>query len=330
MSEYLIRPLEDAEYADWDEFVGQSPQGTLFHTSSWLAASGEKFKIYGCFNGAELIAGLPLIYKSRVGLRIATHPILTPYLGILFRKSKAKYVNRISSEKTISANIAKRLKKDFNYVNVGFSPFPVDLQPFLWEGFSGGVRYTYILSLDTLEQVWRDMDERRRNDIRRAEKDGIYVDESAGFGELFDLVEKTFKRQKMEARFRAAAFRYDKVLERQGECRSFLARDKNGIPLAGVYIVWDWHRSYYLLGGYDSERKHHGASALAMWAAIQFTKKELGLNEFDFEGSMIPRVEQFFRKFGGILTPCYTATWITPLVKPFIYGRQVIIKKLRR
>lgn len=326
MSEYLIRPLKDFEYADWDKFVSQSPQGTLFHTVSWLTASGEKFKIYGCFSGEELIAGLSLIYKSRWGLRIATHPPLTPYLGILFRKSEAKYVNRLSREKKISRYLAKRVKEDFDYVNIGFSHSLVDLQPFIWEGFSVSIRYTYLLKLDNIEDVWSGMDETRRKNIRRAEKDGIYVESDSGFEELFALVEKTFKRQKMKTRFRSVAFRYNETLEKQGRCRSFVARNKKGNPIAGVYIVWDWNRSYYLLGGYDPEQSHHGASALAMWEAIKFTKEGLGLNEFDFEGSMIQPVEQFFRKFGGILTPCYTAIWTKPLLKPFIYGRQAILK----
>jgi hypothetical protein len=36
-----------------------------------------------------------------------------------------------------------------------------------------------------------------------------------------------------------------------------------------------------------------------MWETIKFTKEELGLNQFDFEGSMMQPVELFFRKVGG-------------------------------
>lgn len=326
-----IRPLSQAEFPQWDELVSLSERGALFHSTTWLKASGEKVVIYGCFRGNELVAGLPFVQSTRACVvKCAEHPPLTPYLGILFRESAGKYVSTISAKKKFSAALAKRLKENFQVIRFGFSPGPADLQPFIWEGFSCSVKYTYILNLDDLERVWEGMDEKRRNDIRRAEKDGIYVEDDAGFGEIFTLVEKTFQRQRMKLRFRAAAFRYNELLQRQGKCRSFLARDKNGVPLAGVHIVWDWNRSYYLLGGYDLERRHHGASALAIWRAIRFTKNELGLREFDFEGSMIPQVEQFFRKFGGRLTPYYSISWMRPTLKVGVFAKRQLARIFSR
>jgi hypothetical protein len=43
---------------------------------------------------------------------------------------------------------------------------------------------------------------------------------------------------------------------------------------------------------------------MAMWAAIKFAK-DLGLRSFDFEGSISPDIEKYFRGFGGTLTPYY-------------------------
>lgn len=42
-----------------------------------------------------------------------------------------------------------------------FTPFSTDLQSFIWEGFSSGVRYTYLLELDDLEDVWKGMDAKK-------------------------------------------------------------------------------------------------------------------------------------------------------------------------
>ena len=109
-----------------------------------------------------------------------------------------------------------------------------------------------------------------------------------------------------------------------------MARNKEGKAIAAVYIVWDEKRSYYLLGGYDAEESHHGASALAMWEAIRFTKEELGLKEFDFEGSMVPSIEMFFRKFGGTLTPYYSVRWMKPYVKLALYAKELVTKGIKR
>lgn len=330
MAEYTIKELKEKEFNKWDEFVDRSPQGTLFHKSYWLRASGEEFRIYGYFKSDELLGGLATIRRARLGIKIALHPPLTPYLGVLLRKSEARYVSRISEAKKISEALAKRMKEDFSYIRFDFSLSFIDLQPFIWEGFSSSVKYTYLLDLPDLGKIWEAMDVTRRNDIRRAEKDGIYIETGVSFEETFRLVEKTFRRQGRRARSKSAAFRYNDILEPRRECKSFLARNKKGQAIAAVYLVWDKKRSYYLLGGYDPERRHHGASAIALWEAIKFTKEKLGLNEFDFEGTMLPEVEPFFRKFGGRLTPYYSVTWSRPYIKPIPYMRKVGGEVLRR
>jgi len=326
-----VRHLRQEEYPDWDNFVASSSQGTLFHKSYWLKASGREFSIYGYFKDGKLFAGLPIVHGvSKFGLRRGSHPPLTPYLGVIFRESSSKYISRVSAEKEMSQAIAARLKEDFHAIRFNFSPVLTDLQPFIWEGFTSGVRYTYLLKPNDLEDVWKGMDAKRRNDIRRAQKDGIYVETSDDFELTFSLVEKSFERQEKEATFRKTAFKYNEVLNQKEQCKSFLARNKDGKAIAVVYIVWDEKRSYYLLGGYDPKSSHHGASAIAMWEAIKFTKEELGLSQFDFEGSMIQPVEQFFRKFGGKLTPYYTVSWGRPSAKMLIATRRLVGTGLRR
>jgi hypothetical protein len=320
----MIRKLELTEYDKWDSFVAGSPQGTIFHKSYWLKSSGEEFCIYGYFKGDELFAGLPLCCStSRLGIKKAYHPYLTPYLGIVFRDNKAKYVTRVSDEKDMAREIAQKIKEDFDSINFSFTPFVIDLQPFIWEGFAARVKYTYMLQVDDLDSVWNGMDAKRRNDITKAEKDGIYVEANDDFEHTLALVEKTFERRKKDVDFRSAAFRYNETLSRNGQCKSFLAKSKEGQAIGVVYIVWDEKRSYYLLGGYDSQKSHHGASAIAMWRAIKFTKNELGLNQFDFEGTMIQPVEMFFRKFGGNITPYYSVGWMKPHVKAISYAKKL-------
>jgi hypothetical protein len=313
-----VRMLDVAEYDTWDRFVSESPQGTLFHKSSWLAASGEPVAIYGYFVDQKLRAGLPVVRKRGfAGVGVAGHPWLTPYLGPIFSPNQAKYVKRLAVEKKIGRALASQIASDFHVAKLKFSPGVADLQPFLWEGFSSGVRYTYILDISNLDDAWQRMDDKCRNDIRRSEKDGVHIIPADSFDQVLTLVEKTFERQGQQAAFRAVAASYNRLLEQKKQCQGFLAKNADAKLIAVVYIVWDEKRSYYLLGGYDSENSHHGASAAAMWQAIKFTKEQLGLQEFDFEGSMIEPVEQFFRGFGGRLTPYFSVH----------YDRRTLIQK---
>jgi len=325
MTKLEIRPLNEDEFPMWDDFVDESPQGTLFHKSFWLRALGSTPIIYGCFRGGTLFAGFPLPCRTEFGIKLAMSPPLTPYLGVIFKHQDTKYVTRLSQEKRISREIARTLKGGFHHVSYGFPPGMVDLQPFVWEGFATSVTYTYIIHLENeLENIWMSLTDKNRNQIRKAEKDGITVVLSDDFNYTVSLVEKTFARQNKSLFPKSAACAYNDVLKKRNQCKSFLAKDINNNLVAAVYIAWDNKRSYYQLGGYDSEKSHGGASALALWEAIRFSKNELGLREFDFEGSMIPRLEEFFREFGGELISCYHVDWTKPGYKIYISARRLL------
>jgi len=314
MADFNVRILKSSEYDLWDDFAQNSPQGTLFATSDWLVASGSEFRIYGVFLKNKLVAGVPLTArKLAMGIKSAEHPPLTPYLGVLHQpQGQKKYVSQITQSKEIHRDVAAKLKTDFDMIRLNFHPGDVDLQPYIWEGFETGVRYTYLANISDLDRAWESMENRRRNDIHRAQRDGIYVKPSNSFEDCFALVEKTFERQEMTPGFRNAAIRYYELLSQRDQCKPFVAFDPEDHPIAVVFLVWDDKCAYYLLGGYDPERGHTGASALAMWTAIQHVAETLGLKQFDFEGSMVQPVEQFFRKFGGQHTPYYSIYWAKP------------------
>ncbi|MBI1730857.1 GNAT family N-acetyltransferase [Candidatus Acetothermia bacterium] len=331
MTEYEVVALNSSEYESWDSLVERSPQGTIFSTSSWLQATGCDFKIYGVYQNKELIAGLPLgVRKLPLGLKSGEHPPLTPYLGILHEPCETKYISQISKEKEIQTILAPMLKDQYDRLRFQVHPSVVDLQSMIWAGYSSSVRYTYILHLDDLAQAWDEMEKRRRNDILRAERDNISVVKSDDFDGFFELVQKTFHRQKLHAGFRKAAFGIHALLKNRKQSQIFIASDGQHRPIAGVYIVWDHRRAYYLLGGYDPAIAHSGASALAIWKAIRFVSEELRLSEFDFEGSMMPAIELFFRKFGGRLTPYYSVSWARPSLDLALHLRAALRRLFRR
>jgi hypothetical protein len=325
-----IRSLETSEFARWDEFVRQSPQGTLFHTTLWLEATGVPFRLLGYFRGEELRGGFALSLAGRRAAGMA-HPGLTPYLGILYPRSLGKYVTELSNNKEVGIAFAAFLTNEFKRIDIAFAPEVIDLMPFRWQGFTARVGYTYRLSLKNIETVFNNMATGRRNDIVTAEKLGVLVESGADFGAILRMHEKTYERQRLKSGYAGTVNSFENALARANRCKGFLARSKAGEPLAAVWIVWDEKRAYYLLSGYDHAVKSRNAVALALWRAIQFTALDLQLPEFDFEGSVIPQVEQFVRKFGGTLTPFYSVQYRRPtiLTQSIAFGRRIAGKCAR-
>jgi lipid II:glycine glycyltransferase (peptidoglycan interpeptide bridge formation enzyme) len=71
---------------------------------------------------------------------------------------------------------------------------------------------------------------------------------------------------------------------------------------AALLTVKDAQSAYYLIGASDPKHKSSGAMSLLMWESILAAKQE-GCLLFNFEGSIIPSIEQFLRGFGGELCP---------------------------
>ena len=318
--QYLVRTLTMDEWPAWDAFVSQSPQGTLFHTTKWLRMTGTPFRIYGCYRQESLIGGLAVeIVKPRVAghSHFATEAdvgrsVNCPYLGIVLPAPSKKYLTTLTQHRNILKSLVDHVRDEFVAIDSRMGPDVVDMLPFLWAGYSITLRYTYRIDLSDLAVAWSNMTDKRRNDIRRAERDGFIIDNEGSMQDILSLVRGTFKRRGHAVRFSELAERRDQMLRSDNQCRCFVARDRSGKVVAGIYMVWDEKCAYYLMGGYGTAAVHRGAGALAIWEAIRYAGSTLSLQRFDILASGLPAIERFMRDFGGSLTPAFIVSYERP------------------
>jgi hypothetical protein len=299
---FEISELKNKNYMEWDSFVESSPQGTIFHKTSWLNCFDEySYKIIVLTHKNKIVAGIPLPYVRRFGIKMAVNPPFTPYLGVLFRKSDQKYNTRLSFEKELSGNLARELKNFAPYIRYTFSTHFVDAGPFLSTGFSGAPFYSYILNLDDpLDKLLENMEKDTRNRINRSEKYNLYVSDASP-GEINKLVSHSFERKNQKFSNHAS----EKLLTTFSiNVPTKFLKIKNGDELvAGGGFVYDNKRAYYLFGGINSDRTYKGSNQLVVWNLIRYAKEVLGLREFDLLGSPNAGIARFVRGFGGKLTP---------------------------
>ena len=250
-----------------------------------------------------------------LGRKQAGHTLQTQYLGVVLPPAEAKYVRTLAVHKSISLALATYLQTRFDLLECHMSPDLMDLQAFDWAGYTVSVRYASRVDLANLDQAWRNMDDKRRNDIRKAQRAGITVDAGASMVETLGLVENAYRRSGIEVKFRELALKRDQSLRARNQSRCFIARNKAGEALAAVYLVWDARTSYYLLGGFDPEKSQRGAAALAIWTAMRFSGEVLKLERFDLLAGHLRLHDRFFRGFGGRLTPRFSVQWARPSLK---------------
>jgi len=280
-------------------------KGTIFNRLEWLDLFGKKVKIFGLFDiDNNLLGGFHLYKSSYWGLNSYRNPPYTPFFGPFLKNVGATESTRNNIRKKHLRLIAEFLQEyKTHLLLVTLNSDIVDCQPFLWNKFRVNVRYTYKLDLtDSIDSLWGNLSTERRNDINKAEKDQIELQADPPIDLITDLVKKSFKRQNK----RREVSQLNKLLSKfseSGQTISFAAFSK-GIPLAVSFCIHDNQKAFYVVGGYDHQNRHHGAGALTLWECIKSAHARK-LNQFDFDGSMKPGIERYFRGFGGKLTPFY-------------------------
>jgi len=279
--------------------------GSVFNQPAWL-------KIYrsvivnGIFNQNNELIGAFNVYKaSKFGFSYYLVPPYSPTNGLFFVNPAQSTPNRNTFEKEIHEAIANWFSGLKAFLKItAFPPAVKDPQPYYWNHFKVIPHVTYILSLKgSVDNLFENLTSEKRKSIRKAEKDGLLVRRTGNMREVTDLVLKTFARSRQKAH---SAYLHSILFEFAGPANSFAyVAEQNGVLIGCTFCVHDATTAYYLFGGYDELNAHHGAGVSCMWRSILHAK-EVGLQDFDFEGSMVEGVEKYFREFGGDLVPYYT------------------------
>lgn len=283
-------------------------KGGVFNSFEWLSVYDvAKLFIWGIFNKNEEIIGVFSTYnhkRAKVFNQLAPPPFM-PTNSLFVVDETLNPANKNTFNKKVMETLSEFLDAQKSAIKTFY--FPVDfkdMQPFIWKGYDAGIKYTYQLNLSLSEEdLLANMSGERRKNIKKALKDDLVVKQEVELSVFKNLIVNTFKSQKIKIDYKVLT----EVLTRffnQENALALVSYNKLGEPLSASLTVFDDNRAYYLFGGYDKTNKHEGAGALAMWEAIKIAKHK-GVSVFDFEGSMIPQVETYFRGFGGDITPYY-------------------------
>lgn len=297
--------------------------GSAFNSVEWLNVYSRGLKVYGIYNkGNKLIGFFNLYFEKKYGLTHLKNPPFTPSIALCFDNPSSNPSKKQSFDKSIYRLVQEFISEiNASIVTITLPVQHADMQPFVWAGFKVVPNYTYHLSLVELteDDVLKQFSPERRNDIKKALKDGVVCEQSNDYSLVKTMVEFTYDRKGKQLKSDLLS----RILEQMKGDNSFAyVSYMNSKPIAAAFVVYDKNTAYYLLGGYDPENRHQGAGALAVYSAILQTKK-LGVPIFDFEGSMLQEVERYFRGFGGELKVMFT-------INKALFPLEVVLKHFKR
>jgi len=279
----------------------------VFLRDWWLdAACGNDWEVLLYEKNGRLLAVMPLYVPCK---RLVTMPHYTQMMGVWFMEdpSGLKYASKLEHRQSICKYFVKELACYRSFIQ-HFSYDFKDWLPFYWEGYAQTIRYSYILhDIKDFDGKWNEMSQQTRRNIKTAKQAEIRVRTGVSVEHFLNIQELTFKRQQLKNKQSNAVLRLLITSARKrGQGEIFGGYDPAGNLHAAAFIVWQDSAAYYIAGGGDPKLRHSGAHSLVMWEAIQYVSQFT--NRFDFEGSMIPGVERFFREFGAVQTPYFKIT----------------------
>lgn len=271
---------------------------TVFHEPWWLdAVAPDAWDEVVVDGDAGPVARWRFARRRRRGLTQIGAPALSPYLGPEVARGDGKRATRLSRDHDLKAELIGALPR-YDVLLAGSPPDDLNHLPFGWAGFEVRPRVTYELrDLHDLDARWKDCGESTRRAIRKAEK-RLHVGSRADADDLHRMMRATFGRQGLDAPVDEALL--DRVVgasTERGRGMTLSAVDDDGRLHGAVLLVWDDDRAYYLGGGADPELRSSGAQSLLLWEAVKHAATTS--ETFDFEGSMVPGIERFFRGFGA-------------------------------
>jgi len=290
-----------------DKLLLSKKSDSVFLSEKWLNLFDDELQAYGIFSKNDvLIGGFTMRLEKKLGFINFYHNLsYTPTINLFFENKAQNKAKKLSENKKMLKLFVDFIESLPYYMVTLYLPHVhIDMQPFYWKNYKAIPNFTYVIDLNrSIEAIEKDFSTERRNDIKKAIKDGIETRLCTDYNVVKSLIKNTFDRKQASV----DDVMVDKILfEFADKGNSFAFVSYRGdTPIATSFCIYDNAKAYYLLGGYDSKNKHAGAGAMAVSNAIKYSL-ELGISKFDFEGSMLPEVEKYFRGFGGDLTPYYS------------------------
>jgi lipid II:glycine glycyltransferase (peptidoglycan interpeptide bridge formation enzyme) len=271
----------------------------LFLQDWWLDVVCADWDAAIVHNGDNIAGVWPYHLEKKAGVTILRTPSLTPYIGphILFPHD-LKESKEDNFEYEVTAALLEKMP-DAKVWAVSLPPAQKQVGLYKQQGFDIQTRQTFLMPLEAEEaNIFLKLNEDYRRNIRKAEADIAIANEPEMLPVLRQYLEATLDRKDVKMHYSAALMQQlFNACNQNGACALWVAR-KAGEVQAILWHVWDEKRAYYLAGSRNPQVKDTKAMTALIWHAIKETKR-MGKAVFDFEGSMDPGVEKFFRNFGA-------------------------------
>jgi hypothetical protein len=287
----------------WNRFVDASPQQYLYYYVWYLDAACPGWAAIIVSEKERWIAVWPLPVQQKAVFRYSFQPPLTQFLGPIFvpfdgERHRQYHYLKTAIEKALEALPPGLLALDLK-LHPGVAFFP----PFVWAKWEVAPRITYWLPIEnSYETLEKRFSTSVTNHLKKARKNGLTIRQADDESQLIALA----LQEKIYNPVQAAFFKKIWAEVRQKNAGFLLyALDTKGQLCSAAAFILDKNRLIFFALLQDAAFKNSGGNALLVCEGIRRCFERPGTEYFDFEGSMLPPVEQYFRAFNPEMRTYY-------------------------
>lgn len=314
---YILKEVENI--TTWNEFVDNSPQGTVFSMDYYLNFAQVKYKNFFVYKGSEVKAALSLNFSDNFDN--CMNDDLVIYNGIMFSKDAIRKKTSVNYEKfEITDFIIDEIDYRFKKKEMTLSPAFEDLRPFLWHNYHATdlkdkytlwLKYTSYLNISELynnsnacdTELFKNMEYLRQRNIREAENSNVSVsiNNCEHIKILIKFYEELMDLQKEEVSNIKSLRMYNLIINliKFNQAVLLAVLDKQKYPMYIIVFVFDHKRAYYLFGAGNPQSDKRFKGTIAFWEMFKFLANQYRIKEIDLEGINSPKRGWFKQSFGG-------------------------------
>ena len=292
---------------DYISRVASDPNIPVFYQPWWLdtLAGKDGWNAAVSYENERITGIWPYTIMRSWGQKISSPLPLTPYLGphFYYPENQYKITARTSFlEKSLTEMIKQVQKERFKLFSQYTAPDFYNGPILQWHNFSQKAMSRFVIhNLEHLDLVFQNFKYNTRQTIKKFNERGS-IREEFNPDRLYELITESFNRRQQQPRYSKATFlKLTEQMQKEMDVKIYFADSHQTKNVASILILISQDRAYLLSTGMSE--KQNGAVTALIWHGIQVAGKKV--NTFDFCGSMVPGIYQFFRGFGGQLESYY-------------------------
>ncbi|MFM9985266.1 MAG: hypothetical protein ACKVOK_08555 [Flavobacteriales bacterium] len=292
-----VKTFTEIDELEWDKFVKESPQGTIYGRYGYLSAVYGQWSSIITEENGNWIAVLPFAIRKKYFFVYSFSPPFTQYLGMLFSKSGQTGRKEIEWKRSAIQNTIDVLPRELKLFNHNFSPVCDYLGPFYWSGYRVQVFQSFVLRLaDTEQEVYNLFSSGIQESIAKSIRRGHTIIESDNLKPLIRLLRLNNLINPANETILRNLWKY---ISTTNQGFILYAKDHDGNEVSGGLFLIDKDRVIFLSTATDPSSRSSGVHPQLVWEGIKRARNLQGVLLFDFEGSMIKGVDNYFNKFGA-------------------------------